>query len=116
MRYLPRTCAISKTRLFQYAAGVNDHTWTIGDDNRWGPDDVGRHSGAIQCYRQQRASTRLPIPCGFTFSQRIEISGCGSGSMASAHHPLVILESKIYETAVSASRDDVEFKKELVIQ
>ena len=67
--------------------GVTGGSWTVGSDNRWGPDHVGyTNVGRIVYYRNE-----MRAPCGFTMYQTLTISGCGGGSSSSVYRTNVRL-------------------------
>ena len=83
---------------YEHAIGITGGTWETGDDNRWGPDSVGWYdTGLILYYRQQRSDMGLPMLCGWTAFQRLEISDCVSGTTFSVYRPSVTLEGSMSE-------------------
>jgi hypothetical protein len=70
----------------QFAAQtqVTGGSWTVAGDvdagqtNHWGDDIVGANSDVVTYYRSEDPQHGIPIPCGFTWYQQLQID-CGSG-------------------------------------
>ena len=96
-------------------SGVSGGAWRVTPGNNWGPDSVGYdYTPLIWYYREQRPMNDLPMPCGWTVYQRLEITSCGPGSTASVYRPSVTLEAEMSLTEVSASRDGIEASRVLL--
>ena len=96
-------------------SGVSGGAWRVTPGNNWGPDSVGYdYTPLIWYYREQRPMNDLPMPCGWTVYQRLEITSCGPGSTASVYRPSVTLGAEMSLTEVSASRDGIEASRVLL--
>ena len=97
---------------FRKVTGVTGGSWTVGSNNRWGPDHVGyTNLGVIQYYRDEGEA-----PCGFTMYQTLTISGCGGGSSSSVYRTNVRLKSTFTDTHVTVSRSGVSRTRMLTIE
>jgi len=101
---------------FPKVAGVTGGTWTIGTDNRWGPDYVGWSNDLFSYYQSQRVAMGLSMPCEFNMFQRLTISSCGGNSSSSVYRSNVLLRGIISATGASSGRDGVLVGRPLVIQ
>ena len=97
------------------AAGVSGGAWTIGTDNRWGPDAVGWDLTAFSYYQQTRPAMGLPLPCEFRLFQRLTISSCG-GSAGTVYRSPVSLRGIISASGASSERAGVLVGRPLIIQ
>lgn len=101
---------------FPQVPGVTGGTWSIGSDNRWGPDYVGWGNDLFRYYQSQRVARGLPMPCDFNMFQKLTVSSCGGNSSPSVYRTYVLLRGVISATGASSERDGVLVGRPLIIQ